>query len=151
MRTPSFTHRPVAGVSVGAYSTGTQLIVAFAIANNGVSRNGHFNPERSDKFSRRKARQILNGRFAAVLEGRDVPMTLTFDTTLSSQKFIAAFREVFKPDPTEQDSVLGVWDHVAVFSRKQMVAAFFRSEVSDIIEFLTNLSTEVVAHAGASV
>lgn len=101
-----FSHRPRAGVSVAATTVGDKLFFAVAFVNDGTSRNQVFHPERRDAFSRPVARNILKGRLAALENGIDTDMGVTFSTSLDARAFMAKFRETFKPDQDESDEFL---------------------------------------------
>ena len=102
-----FSHRPMAGVSVGAISENGVLRVAFALTNDGTSRKQYFYPERRDCFSRNKARSILRGRLEMMNKTQDpVKLGMRFQTSMTSRQFIEAFRKTFKPIEDETDSFL---------------------------------------------
>lgn len=113
MKRPSntiFSHRPIAGISVGARKVDGMLYVAFALVNDGTSSNGVFWQDRRDQFSRAVARQIINGRLDYAIDKENVieannPYILSFETDMSARQFMAAFRKTFKPVPDESDEV----------------------------------------------
>lgn len=103
-----FTHRPLAGISVGATSKDGVLYIAVAMANNGVSLNGNFNASKRDAFSRKRARKILEGRLAAAIASQEdlngpPEMTSARHTSLSGREFMQQFRKLFKPTLDESD------------------------------------------------
>ena len=136
-----FSHRPLSGVSVAATSDGNRLFFAAALANDGVSRNSVFHPERRDAFSRSKARNILRGRLAATIAGRTNNMSVVFETPMPAREFIARFRETFKPDVEENDSFLLQVDKIGDHTIE------FRANASDIINRIMNLANEVVCNS----
>lgn len=148
-----FTHRPRAGVSVGARNVDGILFVAFALVNDGTSRNGIFWQDRRDTFCRGTARAIINGRIDdAIANGvsSDSDMVLTFLTDMTAHQFIAGFRQTFKPTPDETDDYLNL---TLTFGKTEEneVDVRYRLTANEIIERLTTLATEVTANAGASV
>lgn len=138
-----FTHRPAAGVSVAATSENGVLYVAFALTNDGTSRKQYFYPERRDTFSRAKARSILTGRLASMIQtGQPVNLGLMFATELSSRKFIESFRRVFKP--TEDESDLFLNDDVLMPEETGCDHVIrFRLPPAKILAKLTELSFEI--------
>jgi hypothetical protein len=144
-----YSHRPAAGVSVAAKNANSRLIVAFALVNDGTSRNGVFWSDRHDAFSRPTARQILNGRIEAAQNapGIDVPMTVVFETDLSARKFMAAFRGVFKPTLDETDEVFSIVEDWGIGDLRFR----YRERAENILEKLFTMANEVVADASARI
>lgn len=136
-----YSHRPAAGISVAATNDGSRLLVAFAMVNDGTSRNGVIWKERRDSFSRIKARQILNGRLeAARVALGDVPMTIIFDdTNLSARSFMAALRTVFKPTADESDTT---FSDVDVFDGREFR---YRDRAENIFRKAVEFANGVVA------
>lgn len=148
-----YSHRPRAGVSVGARNVNGTLYVAFALVNDGSSRNGIFWQDRRDTFCRTTARSIINGRIdhAVCVENAaqvDHPFVLSFETNMTPRQFMAEFRQGFKPTPDETDTVLNMV--VPPSENDYAVEARYRMTADAITETITNLATEV-ANAGASV
>ena len=142
-----YSHRPAAGVSVAATNDGQRLLVAFALVNDGTSRNGVLWRERRDAFSRTTARQILNGRLqrAAKLPVGTVPMTIVFDNGIDARRFMAELRQSFKPTPDESDTVFcSIDDFGGVEIR-------YRQRAEDILEAVSHMANEVVADASARI
>jgi len=142
-----YSHRPAAGVSVAATNDGQRLLVAFALVNDGTSRNGVLWGQRRDSFSRPTARQILNGRLrlAGPRPAGTVPMTLAFDTGMDARRFMAEFRLVFKPTPDESDTTFcTVEDFCGVETR-------YRKRAEDILEAVYLMANGVVADASARI
>jgi hypothetical protein len=140
-----FSHRPNAGVSVGAYSDGTKLYVAVALVNDGTSRKGLFHADRRDSFSRKGARLRIAGRITKMIEAGTCASGITFDTTMPAHKFMGEFRELFKPTPDESDNVLtalGGFGGVEVHHRPSADTLF------DTVMILAN---KVIANESASV
>jgi len=110
----AFTHRPITGVSVGAYSDGAYLYIAAAFTNDGTSRNGYYHSEHDDCFSRSLARKIIAGRIQHAqdtfqLAGQflgNEHFTVVLATDMSAADFMRNFREVFKSDIAETDDFL---------------------------------------------
>ncbi len=144
-----FSHRPIAGVSVGAFNTGSQLFVAFAVVNDGSSRNGIYWEDRIDSFSRATARAIINGRISAAQNGDEVPFTLSFDTDMTARQFIAGFRKGFKPTPDETDDFLT--DAVSFGEGDGEIEVRYRPFADFLVGKMTTLAEEVIANASASV
>ena len=144
-----FTHRPLAGVSAGAFSTGSRLFVAFSFVNDGSSRNGIFWDDRQDTFSRSTARAIINGRLSAAQAGDKVPMTFSFETDMTSRQFIAAFRQTFKPTPDETDDFLSAV--ASLEDGEDEIEVRFRPFAEALVDKMAVLAEEVVANASASV
>lgn len=144
-----YSHRPAAGVSVGAKNANSRLIVAFALVNDGTSRNGVLWPDRHDAFSRPTARQILNGRLEAAQNnpGTDVPMTVVFETDLSARRFMAQFRTIFKPTLDETDDVFAVVEDMGIGD----LQVRYRERAENILEKLFNMANEVVADASTRI
>jgi len=147
-----FSHRSLAGVSVGARNVDGTLYVAFALVNDGSSRNGIFWQDRRDTFCRATARLIINGRINnAIANGApdDSFMILSFETDMTARQFIAAFRPGFKPTPDETDNFL---IETAEFGEgEEAVEVRYRAQALDIVQRLIALSMEVVANASARV
>lgn len=109
-----FSHRPIAGVSVGAYSDGQRLYIAASFANDGFSCNGNLREHYVDTFSRRRARQIIAGRikFARNVfanEPETIPgnrFTFEIETDMTADEFMKSFRQLFKPEVDESDNTL---------------------------------------------
>ena len=156
-----FSHRPLAGVSVGAFSENGMLYVAFSLVNDGTSRNAILHPERRDTFSRPIARNIIRGRIETMREPSqnfvsngsgalvEQPSTtdfgVVFETPMSARQFISRFRETFKPDAEENDDFLiSTGDFAGVEVR-------YRPTADEILDRIMNLANEVVANASASV
>lgn len=142
-----FSHRPLAGVSVGAFNDNGRLYVGFSIVNDGTSRNGLFWRDRKDTFSRATARSIINGRIASAVAGNTVPLTLVFETPVTSRQFIAALRETFKPTTDETDDFLSDQIQFPEFE----IEIRTRPLASEIADRLTALANEIVANAGTRV
>lgn len=124
----AYSHRPTAGISVGAFSNGSQLFVAFALTNNGLSRNGLFWKDRQDAFSRAIARSILNGR----IENGD---TIMFKTDMSARQFMAEFRKLFKPTVDESDDTFSfVEPFGGIEIRSRMLAKQIRAKLVSMVE-----------------
>ena len=147
-----FSHRPTAGVSVGALSTGTQLFVAFALVNDGTSRSGIVRGDCRDVFSRATARAIINGRIAAaqadVASGKSfwrvandrIENLMILETTIAARRFIADYRRIFKPTLDESDEYLS-----DIIDFGDMGKARVRPMATGIIGRLKTLAREVVA------
>ena len=166
-----FSHRPVAGVSVGALSENGRLFVAFAIVNDGVSRNGIHHPDRQDQFSRATARAIISSRINTmstregmqfVAENPGGPLRqqlpeptrfgLVFETDMTDRQFMAEFRQSFKPTLDESDEFLFEIIHFGIIEEdNEPVEVRMRPFVVDIAGRLEVLATEVIANASASV
>jgi len=141
----AFSHRPRAGVSVGAFSTGDRLIVAFAIVNDGTGRSGLFHPDRQDNFSRSTARAIITGRIQdAVQNGVDSEseMVMSFITDTTAQQFISSFRPEFKPTVDETDDVLE--DTIQFGNGEDTIETRQRPRAINIVARLRALSERVV-------
>ena len=139
-----FTHRPLAGVSVGARNVAGTLFVAFSLVNDGTSRNGVMWGDRRDRFCRRTARAVLNGRLDGAVENgiaEDNNLILAFESDISARKFIASFRETFKPVPDETDDFLS--STVQFGEGEFAVDLRFRPYANEIVERLTELANEV--------
>lgn len=146
-----FTHRPIAGVSVGAVNVGTQLFVAFAVVNSGDSRNGNYWEGQEDTFSRVTARAIINGRITgAQASGNGNGMSMVLETEMTARQFIAGFRQTFKTDPEENDDFLMNVMEMGLTPESQ-VEVRFRPTAEELVERLRTLTEEVVANASASV
>lgn len=142
-----FTHRPAAGVSVGAVSENGVLYVAFALTNDGTSRKQYFYPERRDSFSRAKARSILTGRLERMTETKlPVHLGIIFGTDMNARKFIETFRKTFKPTEDESDTFLN--EEIPEYRNEELgilcEAVRFRLSPSEIIEKLTALASDIV-------
>ena len=140
-----FSHRPLAGVSVGACNSdsGDTLFIAFALVNDGTSRSNLYEAERQDNFCRNTARNIIRTRLESLLSGNDAVMTLTLDTSMSARDFMKSFRETFKPTVDETDDFL---NDIGEFSGVEV-----RYRASDIVVRVTQAVHEVIANASASV
>ena len=145
-----FTHRPIAGVSVGARTVDNALVVAFALVNNGYSRNGNHWEECEDTFSRATARAIINGRISASAVGNESTLTMVLETEMTARQFIAGFRQTFKPDPEENDDFLVSTMEMGIREDEQ-IEVRFRPTAEELLERLRTLTEEVVANASASV
>jgi len=146
-----FTHRPQAGVSVGALNKNGVLYVAFALTNDGISRKQYFYPDRRDNFSRNKARSILTGRLERMVEtGAPVHLGMVFASDMESRKFIESFRKTFKPVEDESDNFLT--ETFPEFNSPGGIhceAVSFRLAPKAIIEKLTELASSVVSTVNA--
>ena len=135
-----FSHRPLAGVSVGAYNVDGTLYVAFSLANDGISRKGFLHEDHVDCFVRKKARDLINSRIISVIKGNSRrPFVMSFDTDITSHEFMKSFREVFKPTVDESDNFLS---EVSEFAGVEV-----RTRADDIVERLTTAVNEVIANA----
>ena len=146
-----YSHRPQAGVSVGAFGSNGTLYVAFSLVNDGTSCQGNYWPEREDIFSRAVARQIIQGRIehAISVENVDNPFVLSFETNMTAREFMADFRQTFKPTADETDDFLE--NSIQYESGEDSIDIRFRPAADQILERLTELATEVVANASARV
>lgn len=140
MNNTIFSHRPAAGVSVGARNVDNQLVIAFALVNDGTSRNGFMHEDRADTFCRKTARSIVEGRINNALEGGTPGnMVVVFSTEMTAQQFMSAFRPTFKPDHDESDSFLAdIMDFGGVEVR-------YRPEAREIVRRVIELANDVVA------
>jgi len=140
-----FSHRPLAGVSVGACNVGDVLVVAFALVNDGTSRNNFYHADREDHFCRATARAIINGRLGAAVDGNAGSLTFSFETSLGSRDFMKAFRESFKPTVDESDEFLSeVGEFAGIEVRTRPLA-------TDMVDRLTQTVHGVIANASTSV
>jgi hypothetical protein len=139
----AFTHRPVAGVSVGAYNIDGVLYVAAALANDGTSRNGNFHPSRFDTFSRATARAIIKGRIQNADNSgvRDDGLVLSYISDKTGPEFMQQFRPAFKPEADESDNVMfdGFIDSDGTEYRARMRA-------NDMFDVINNISDSVLGH-----
>ncbi len=165
-----FSHRPIAGVSVGAFTENGRLFVAFSFTNDGISRNGLMHKDRLDIFSRSKARKIIEGRinkmripsgqftkFGEGPNGRSVLLEqptptrfgIVFDTSMSAQAFMSAFRETFKPTPDESDEFMSlvVSFTCSINHTEESTVARSRPSIADMEGRLTDLAGKVIANA----
>lgn len=100
-----FSHRPLAGISVGVCDIeGGSVRFAYALTNDGTSLNQIYHADRCDSFCRKTARMIIRGR----LESNS--SSIIIGTDLSSRQFIAEFRKLFKPTVDETDDVFCDYD-----------------------------------------
>ena len=144
--TAVFSHRPAAGVSVGAYSDGTTLFVTVALVNDGTSKKGIFHEDRRDQFSHKEARSIIRERLSdMVFSGKQIAEGVVFVTSMSSREFMNQFRERFKPTPDESDEVLSSSDEFGD------VGVRYRLTADEIFNRVMNMANEVVADASARV
>jgi len=165
-----FSHRPVAGVSVGAFAENGRLFVAFAFTNDGISRNGLMHEDHRDIFSRSRARKIIEGRInkmrtpsgqftkfgesptgRAVLREQPTPTRfgVVLDTNMSAHEFMAGFRETFKPTPDEGDDFMSnVINFGEAYGDMEVRS---RPSIDDMEGRLLALASEVIANASASV
>lgn len=105
----TFSHLPKEGVSVGFMYDDVEhkLYYATAIVNTGVTKAGKFRKSRKDQFSRKRARDIIEGRMLKLLSyggsvfGADVVQLPKGDWDF--RKFKTLFKEAFKPDPACQN------------------------------------------------
>lgn len=135
----AFTHRPIAGASVGAYSDGSILYVAAAFTNDGTSRNGIFHANRLDTFSRATSRAIIKGRIKDA-DANGTPengFVLSFVTDMTGPEFIRELRQEFKPNVFEEDDVL---HNTFEGFRARMTA-------NNMWEVILNISNEVALQA----
>lgn len=98
-----FSHRPVIGVSAGACSHEGKLYFALALTNTGITLNGGYDYDKHDDFSRKMARQIITGRIAALINGKEFVHGAVFDNDMTAQEFMVQYRQVFKPEQDESD------------------------------------------------
>jgi len=140
-----YSHRPAAGVSVGARDIDGRLFVAFSLVNDGTSRNGFMHEDRRDTFCRSTARSILNGRIDSLIAGDETKLAMSFETPMTSRQFIAALRETFKPTPDETDNFLSDTDQFGG------VDVRYRTFAREIVARLETLTNEVVANASVGV
>lgn len=138
-----FTHRPIAGVSVGVYKTDPgNLYIAASFTNDGTSRNGNYRPDRTDAFSRARARLIITGRLQdAITSGvkSDKGFVFLFLTDKTVPEFMREFRKVFKPELDESDDVL--------HNRFSYDGSFFeraRMRTDDMWNVITKLANDVL-------
>jgi len=133
----AFTHRPLTGVSVGAYNANGVLYVAAAFTNDGTSRNGNYHEEHNDVFSRAISRRIIAGRitFSQKIATRFV---FEVETDMTGPDFMRAFRQSFKPELDETDNVL----HDAFVQGGTEYRA--RKTVNDIWDVIGDLANIVV-------
>lgn len=136
-----YSHRPAAGISVAATNDGSRLLVAFAMVNDGTSRNGVIWKERRDAFSRVKARQILNGRLEAARTTSGTPMTIVFETNMSARSFMAELRPLFKPTADESDTT---FSEIDVFDGREFR---YRDRAEVIFQKTVEFANGVVADA----
>ena len=74
-----YSHRPSMGISVAVTNDNSgNLFFAMCLANDGMTKNGNFDDKREDKFSREMSRNILNGRLASLMEGKEGDFGLSF-------------------------------------------------------------------------
>jgi hypothetical protein len=160
-----FTHRPKAGVSVGARNVNGVLYVAFALTNDGTSSNGIFWKERRDTFSRATARMIINGRIDHAVSVENVtevdsPLVLSFETDVTAHQFIMAFRQTFKPTTDETDDFLSFLTSDLSDDEQETIrqlveglepVARFRPTANMIVSRLTHLVNEIINHESASI
>lgn len=101
-----FSHRPAAGISVGARNEGSKLFVSYSLVNDGTSRNGIFWRDRHDIFSRAVGRNIINGRINdAIKHGSGNDYVFVYKDNITAQEFMQSFRCLFKPDHDETDNL----------------------------------------------
>lgn len=140
----AYTHRPLAGVSVGALNPdGETLLVAFSLVNDGSSSNGVFWAENRDTFSRKVAHQIIGNRLCELSGLNDnecAPMGLRLKTNMGGRQFIELFRRVFKPTEDETDTYLC---HI-VPSLGGQSEIRYRMAAKAIVEKLTDLAYQTV-------
>lgn len=148
-----FSHRPLAGISVGARSHNGRLYVAFALVNDGTSSNGVFWKERRDNFSRPIARRIINGRIDAAIEERDSNLgsvdiftPLEFDTDMTARQFIRDLRPLFKPSHDESDDVFcghgfGLLENIPI--RYRLEAKGIVNKLRALIKEAANVSADI--------
>lgn len=118
-----YSHRPSMGISVAVTNDNSgNLFFAMCITNDGMTKNGNFDDKREDRFSREMSRNILNGRLASLMEGKECDFGLAFyNFKMDARAFVAKFREKFKPDVNEMDSTfcdVEMWNGVEVRCRK---------------------------------
>lgn len=140
MNNTVFSHRPLAGVSIAATSSGGKLYFAIALANDGTSRNQIFHRERRDSFSRPVARNILRGRLENLKNGGHDYMGVTFDTNMNTRDFMARVRKHFKPTPDESDSFLCETEERFGMEWR------YRPSAAKIVEKIMHVANEVVAN-----
>jgi hypothetical protein len=104
----AFSHRPQAGVSVGALQRDGRIYVAAAFTNNGLSRSGRFYRNRHDTFSRRAAREMIAYRIIAMLQDKVTQFACWFESDISARVFMNKLRETFKPTPDETDETFSI-------------------------------------------
>jgi hypothetical protein len=139
-----FSHRPLAGVSVGAYSVDGTLYVAFALVNDGISRKGFLHEDHVDSFVRKEARSVINSRIRSVIKGNHQrPLVMSFDTEMTGHEFMKDFREVFKPTVDETDDFLS---EVGNFAGVEV-----RTRADNIVERITQAVNGVIVNASTSV
>ena len=155
-----FSHRPLAGVSVGALSENGRLFVAFALVNDGTSRNGIYHDDREDSFSRARARAILesrintmrtpSGMFVAesiggtmVEEATPVRFGMSFETPMTSREFMRTFRDTFKPTVDETDEFLVITCEYG-FEDQDKIELRIRPQAKQIVSRLETLVQEVI-------
>jgi len=139
-----FSHRPLAGVSVGAYSTNGTLFVAFALVNDGISRRGFFHEDHEDSFSRKEARSHVNSRIRSALNGNsNRPLVMSFETDMNDRDFMKVFRQTFKPTVDESDDFLS---EIGQFAGVEV-----RTRADDIVERLTQAVNGVIVNASTSI
>jgi 5-carboxymethyl-2-hydroxymuconate isomerase len=144
-----YTHRPIAGVSVGARSHNGRLYIAFSLVNDGFSRNGKFWQDRRDNFSREIARSIINGRIDRMINDvhdTELQMGIFLQTDMTARRFISLFREIFKPDTNENDNFL-----VNTLDFGNGLDLRSRPQACQIVDRLTDLANEVIANESANV
>lgn len=139
-----FSHRPVAGISVGASSDGSRLTVALALVNDGTSRNGIVWADRMDNFSRSVARSIIEGRIADARSGGSSDFVVTFETEMSARAFMAEFRRSFKPCINETDVTF-----VDIVDFGDNISIQHRMTADNIVNTTMAIANEVVAGVNA--
>jgi len=141
-----YSHRPEAGVSVGAHSTGAKLFVAIAIVNDGTSRNGNYWEESHDTFSRKGARLRICGRIEKMIGGKNIREGIVFDTDITAHSFMNNFRELFKPTVDESDDAMAAVESLNIEGHDPMPVRW-RPAADELFNRVANMANEVVATA----
>jgi len=143
MNNIAYSHRPVAGISIGAVNKDGKLYFAAALTNSGLSLGGNYDPERHDIFSRKQARMIINGRLEKMMETADPSeqyhLGLCFETGMSGREFMQKMRPRFKPCPVESDDTF--WYEVNVLGTE----VTGRISPQEIWMLLANTANELVS------
>ena len=75
-----------------------ELIFAAAFTNSGFNRRGKFHRSRRDPFSRKRAREIIEGRIIKHLAvGKSLQFLTAIQTNKTQGEFMGDFRKIFKP------------------------------------------------------
>jgi hypothetical protein len=105
-----FSHRPLAGVSIGVKEHDGLLFLAATFTNDGTSRNGLVHEDRIDRFSRKESRNKIEERIGLFIDGKThmsdgspLRFAIKFESQLTAKEFMFSLRKHFKPDHYETD------------------------------------------------